>query len=61
MTKIITKLKYTDLDLLANFGGIISLYMGASALSFVELGVLFAKILWNLLKSRYEKCMSWIK
>ncbi|XP_017100062.2 pickpocket protein 19 [Drosophila bipectinata] len=61
MTKIITKLKYTDLDLLANFGGIISLYMGASALSFVEVGVLLAKILWALLKSRYEKCMKRIK
>ncbi|KAH8266710.1 hypothetical protein KR018_001259, partial [Drosophila ironensis] len=47
MTKIITKLKYTDLDLLANFGGIVSLYIGASAMSFVELFLVTGKVLWS--------------
>ncbi|XP_068155137.1 pickpocket protein 19-like [Drosophila tropicalis] len=55
MTKIVTKLRYTTLDLLANFGGILGLYMGASALSFIEVGYFLVKLLWMLLKDGYLK------
>jgi len=50
MTKIITKLKHTNLDLLANFGGIISLYIGASVMSFIELAIVLGKLMWVLIK-----------
>ncbi|XP_022226193.2 pickpocket protein 19 isoform X2 [Drosophila obscura] len=60
MTKIVTKLKYTNLDLIANFGGIISLYIGASAISFVELFVVLGKLLWTLIREGYSKAKEWI-
>ncbi|XP_017000609.2 pickpocket protein 19 [Drosophila takahashii] len=55
MTKIITKLKYTNLDLLANFGGIISLYIGASVMSFIELSIVLGKLLRVFVKDAYAK------
>ncbi|XP_026851223.1 pickpocket protein 19 [Drosophila persimilis] len=60
MTKIVTKLKYTSLDLMAHFGGIISLYIGASAISFVELFVVLGKLLWTLIREGYSKAKEWI-
>ncbi|SPP82892.1 blast:Pickpocket protein 19 [Drosophila guanche] len=60
MTKIVTKLKYTDLDILANFGGIVSLYIGASAMSFVELYIMLGKLLWTLITEAYSKAKAWI-
>ncbi|KAH8384143.1 hypothetical protein KR009_012241 [Drosophila setifemur] len=61
MTKIITKLKYTDLDLLANFGGIISLYIGASMMSFVEFFAVVGKLLWVVIKDGYAKAKGRVK
>ncbi|EDV53205.1 pickpocket protein 19 [Drosophila erecta] len=55
MTKIVTKLKYTHIDLLANFGGIISLYIGASVMSFVELSFVLGKLMWAFFKDRRLK------
>ncbi|KAH8232580.1 hypothetical protein KR032_009933 [Drosophila birchii] len=60
MTKIITRLKYTNMDLLANFGGIVSLYIGASALSFVEFFLVLGKLLWALIKDIKESLKSYI-
>lgn len=48
--KIETKLKYTFHDWVAGFGGILGLYVGASALSFAELGYAVGQLLWSLLK-----------
>ncbi|XP_016989083.1 pickpocket protein 19 [Drosophila rhopaloa] len=61
MTKIITKLKYTNLDLLANFGGIISLFMGASVMSFIELVFVVGKLMWVFIKDGYAKLNDQIK
>ncbi|XP_034487745.1 pickpocket protein 19 [Drosophila innubila] len=55
ITKIETKLQYTFTDWLAGFGGILGLYVGASALSFFELAYVLGKLLWNLLKDGYAK------
>ncbi|XP_052856548.1 pickpocket protein 19 [Drosophila gunungcola] len=61
MTKIITKLKYTNLDLLANFGGIISLYIGASVMSFIELLFVLGKLMRVVIKDGYAKLKDQIK
>lgn len=58
MTKIETKLKHTSQDWIASFGGILGLYIGASALSFAELIYIFTKLLWSLLKDVYAKIVS---
>ncbi|KAH8312291.1 hypothetical protein KR044_010103 [Drosophila immigrans] len=55
ITKIETELQYTFTDLVAGFGGILGLYVGASALSFAELIYVFGKLLWSLLKDGYTK------
>jgi len=55
ITKIETKLQYTFTDLLAGFGGILGLYVGASVLSFAELAYVLGKIFWSLLKDGYAK------
>ncbi|ALC46193.1 ppk19 [Drosophila busckii] len=55
MTKIQTKRKYTYHDWMASFGGILGLYIGASALSFGELASVLIKLLWMLLRQGYAK------
>ncbi|KAL7726839.1 hypothetical protein ACLKA6_001907 [Drosophila palustris] len=55
ITKIETKLQYTFTDWLAGLGGILGLYVGASALSFFELAYVLGKLLWSLLKDGYAK------
>ncbi|XP_039492969.1 pickpocket protein 19 [Drosophila santomea] len=61
MTKIITKLKYTNIDLLANFGGIISLYIGASVMSFIEFSFVVGKLMWVFLKDARLKLKEYTK
>lgn len=56
--KIETKLKYSFVDLVAGFGGILGLYVGASTLSFIELGYIVSQLLWSLLKDAYVKLTS---
>ncbi|EDW58962.1 pickpocket protein 19 [Drosophila virilis] len=58
LMKIETKLKYTFHDWVAGFGGILGLYVGASALSFAELGYAVGQLLWSLLKDVYVKLKS---
>ncbi|XP_062122171.1 pickpocket protein 19 [Drosophila sulfurigaster albostrigata] len=55
ITKIETKLQYTFTDWVAGFGGILGLYVGASALSFAELVYVLVKLLWTLLSDGYTK------
>ncbi|KAH8359597.1 hypothetical protein KR093_007789 [Drosophila rubida] len=55
ITKIESKLQYTFTDWVAGFGGILGLYVGASALSFAELASVLGKLLWSLLKDGYTK------
>lgn len=61
MTKIITKLKYTNIDLLANFGGIISLYIGASVMSFIELLFVLGKLMWGFIRDARIKLKEYTK
>ncbi|KRK04185.1 uncharacterized protein Dyak_GE23866, isoform B [Drosophila yakuba] len=61
MTKIITKLKYTNIDLLANFGGIISLYIGASVMSFIEFSFVVGKLMWVFFKDARLKLKEYTK
>ncbi|EDV92702.1 GH18908 [Drosophila grimshawi] len=48
LTKIVTRLQYTFHDWVASFGGILGLYVGASALSFAELAHVLGQLLWSL-------------
>ncbi|KAH8416710.1 hypothetical protein KR222_009831 [Zaprionus bogoriensis] len=58
ITKIETKLKYTFQDWVASFGGILGLYIGASALSFAELAYILGKLMWSLLKDVNAKIVA---
>ncbi|TDG48729.1 hypothetical protein AWZ03_004841 [Drosophila navojoa] len=58
LMKIETKLRYSFVDWVAGFGGILGLYVGASTLSFVELGYIVARLLWSLLKDAYAQITS---